>query len=268
MIDESRVTDFQQTVWDYYHDHGRHDLPWRQTVDPYAILVSEIMLQQTQVSRVISKYQQFLGQFPAVERLAAAPMADVLRVWSGLGYNRRAKFLHQAAQSVIASFGGQFPDSLAELVKLPGVGPNTAGAILAYAHNQPVVFVETNIRTVYLHHFFSDKTDIPDVEIRQLLEATIDQEQPREWYWALMDYGAHLKQTIGNQNHRSRSYAKQSKFEGSRRQIRGQVLRLLGEQSQTKTILAKHITDPRLDEVVAALLNEGLIHRRGKQLSL
>lgn len=192
MVNEITGQDFHDTIWAYYHDHGRHDLPWRQMTDPYAIMVSEIMLQQTQVSRVIPKYHEFLRQFPNVQSLAAARLGDVLRAWSGLGYNRRAKYLWQAAQAIADDFGGKFPDSRDQLVQLPGIGANTAGAILAYAFNQPTVFVETNIRTVYLHHFFADTEAISDVQIRKLLEQTLDHEQPREFYWALMDYGASL----------------------------------------------------------------------------
>lgn len=269
MIDELGVRGFQQTVWDYYHEHGRHVLPWRQaTLDPYRILVSELMLQQTQVGRVIAKYQEFLENFPDIQTLAAAPQGTVLRVWSGLGYNRRAKFLHQAAQAIVADFNGIFPQSVSELTQLPGVGTNTAGAILAYAFDQPVSFVETNIRTVFLHHFFHDQTDVSDKAILAFVTRTLETEHPREWYWALMDYGSHLKKTVGNLNHRSQGYAKQSKFEGSRRQIRGQILKLLGDQSMTEQKLQQQIKDPRGEAVLSELLAEGLVQRRGRSLSL
>ncbi|HET9174252.1 MAG TPA: hypothetical protein VFN56_03145, partial [Candidatus Saccharimonadales bacterium] len=150
-LDQGAITEFRAVVWRHYEAHGRHDLPWRQPnaagrFDPYAITVSECMLQQTQVSRVLGKYQEFLAQFPTVAALANADLGAVLRVWSGLGYNRRAKFLWQTAQLVLSSSSQQFPRSLPELVALPGIGANTAGAILAYAFNEPAVFVETNIR--------------------------------------------------------------------------------------------------------------------------
>lgn len=269
MIDESGVRDFQTAVWDYYHTHGRHDLPWRVgELDPYHVLVSELMLQQTQVARVIPKYHEFLDQFPAVESLAAAQLGDVLRAWSGLGYNRRAKFLHQAAQIIMQKFGGKFPEDIAELTSLPGVGTNTAGAIKAYAFNQPVAFIETNIRTVYFHHFFLDRTEIPDKQVLELVGQTLDTVHPREWYWALMDYGAYLKRTVGALNHQSKTYTKQSKFEGSRRQVRGRILRALGEEPKTNTALAKLIPDERLESVLSELLAEGLVQRRGRSLSL
>lgn len=269
MIDDSAKHLFQTEVWDYYHQHGRHDLPWREAgPDAYHVTVSELMLQQTQVGRVIPKYQQFLKQFPTVQSLAAAELGDVLRVWSGLGYNRRAKFLWQAARQVVQDYNGVFPEQAGELIKLPGIGTNTAGAILAYAYNQPVIFIETNIRTVYIHHFFHDHTDVADKAILALVTETVDHEHPREWYWALMDYGAHLKQTVGNVNRQSRTYTRQSTFQGSQRQVRGQVLRLLGGGPHTHAKLQKQIADARLPAVIEDLLNEGLIQRSGKSYRL
>lgn len=258
---------FNELLWDFYAQNGRLLLPWRQpeadgSFNPYKILVSELMLQQTQVARVTPKFNEFLMKFPTVDTLAQAPLSDVLKVWSGLGYNRRAKFLWQAAQRIQDQGGGIFPTSLEALVLLPGVGPNTAGAIMAYAYNQPVVFIETNIRTVYIHHFFADQTDVPDKAIRELVAATLDHEHPREFYWALMDYGTHLKQTIGNASRHSKSYSKQSKFEGSRRQVRGQVLRTLAQGAMTTPELAADIADERLEAVLQDLLKEGLIQQR------
>lgn len=267
------TTKFNEILWDYYAAHGRHDLAWRQpevdgTFDPYKILVSELMLQQTQVSRVIPKFNEFLMKFPNFTALAQASLAEVLIAWSGLGYNRRAKFLWQAAQTVQTDFGGVFPSTAEQLVKLPGVGKNTAGAILAYAFNQPVVFIETNVRTVYIHHFFQDQVDIPDAAIDDLLQATLDRENPREFYWALMDYGSHLKQTVGNLNRYSKSYAKQSKFEGSRRQVRGQVLRALAGKTMTAEELAATIQDSRLPAVLEDLVTEGLVQQAGTSYAL
>ena len=136
------------------------DMPWRQDTRPYYVLVSELMLQQTQVDRVIPKFLAFITQFPDEKVLAGALLADVLKQWQGLGYNRRAKFLYESAKAVVVL--GAFPDDEAGLLKLPGVGKNTAGAILAYAYNQPGLFIETNIRAVYIHHFFAPQgfTDV------------------------------------------------------------------------------------------------------------
>lgn len=263
--------EFSEVLWDHYARAGRSNLPWRQpdsdgSFDPYKIMVSELMLQQTQVARVVPKYHEFLALFPTTEALAKAELGDVLRAWQGLGYNRRAKFLWQAAEQIMQL--DHFPIELTELVKLPGIGANTAGAILAYAFNQPVVFVETNVRTVYIHHFFKDQTDIADKEILQLVGKTLDRENVREFYWALMDYGSYLKSTIGNMNKASKHYTKQSAFEGSRRQVRGQVLRELGVTSKTLEELQMTIQDQRLKAVLAELTDEGLIQQNSGRFSL
>jgi A/G-specific adenine glycosylase len=250
---------FQATVWDYYHDHGR-DLPWRhEPFDPYRILVSEIMLQQTQVPRVIPKYEAFLKQFPTLKSLAVAPLADVLIAWSGLGYNRRAKYLHEASKQLAILTN---PWTLEDLTVCKGIGTNTAAAIITYAYNQPLVFVETNIRTVFIHHFLANAELIDDRELLPLVKATLDHEHPREWYWALMDYGSYLKTTVGNAARSSRHYFKQSAFAGSKRQIRGQVLRLLGTGKRTLNELRSAIPDERLNDVLAELVREGLIQQR------
>ena len=257
------IRDFQETVWEHYRRHGRA-LPWRVPeadghFDAYKILVSEIMLQQTQAGRVVPKYQAFLERFPTVQDLAAAPLAAVLGTWSGLGYNRRAKYLHEAAKSLAARNQPWTPE---DLVARKGVGPNTAAAVLVYAYNQPLVFIETNIRTVFIHHFFQEKTDIMDKELLSFVEQALDQEHPREWYWALMDYGVHLKATVGNASRASKHYAKQSAFDGSKRQVRGQVLRLLKEQSYSLKDLAGYISDERLSAVLTDMTAEGLITKR------
>lgn len=255
---------FQQLVWQYYDAYGRHDLPWRQpeadgSFDPYKILVSEIMLQQTQVPRVMPKYRAFLGAFPTVESLAVAPLGTVLKLWSGLGYNRRAKFLLRAAHAVHQDFGGDFPTEQTQLVRLPGVGVNTAGAIMAYAYNAPVTFIETNVRTVYIHHFFADHPSVEDKAIAAVVAETLDRGNPREWYWALMDYGSYLKRSIGNKSRASTSYTKQSAFVGSNRQLRGAVIRALLEKPHTLPELNGLLADDRLSVILANLIQEGLV---------
>jgi len=266
-MSQQQIHDFQSMVWDYFETHGRHDLPWRlptdRGFDPYAIMVSEIMLQQTQVGRVIPKFQAFMKQFPTVQALASAPLSDVLQAWSGLGYNRRAKFLWQAAQQVVTDYAGVMPKTLEDLVRLPGIGKNTAGAIMAYAYDQPVYFIETNIRTVYIHHFFADETTVADKQLEPVIVATIanldvGKRSARHWYWALMDYGTHLKQTVGNAGRKSTAYARQSTFEGSKRQIRGRVLALL-QQPMSLAELQEYITDERLGDVLSDLTRESMI---------
>ncbi len=275
-----RIDTFLAILQQFYVDFGRHDMLWRQpeadnSFSPYKILVSELMLQQTQVSRVTPKYAAFLENFPDVRALADAGLGDVLRLWSGLGYNRRAKFLRQAAQMVERDFGGQFPRTHANIIQLPGVGPNTAGAIMAYAYDEPVVYVETNIRTVMIRHFFEDQATVTDAAIRGVLVDIIaalaspgSPLSPRDFYWAMMDYGAFLKKSVGNLNRVSTSYARQSTFHGSRRQIRGMVIRLLTERPYDRTELLAQIADDRTVSVIGDLVLECLVKESGDQLWL
>ena len=224
--DPATLADFRRTVLAHYQAHGR-DLPWRCTREPYRILLSEIMLQQTQVPRVLVKYEEFLTAFPTIDDLAAAPLEAVLRVWQGLGYNRRARSLKRLAEIVTNELNGELPRSVSELLRLPGVGPATAAAVAAFAYGEAHPFIETNIRAVYLHHFFPDRSDVSDREILPLVEATLDRADPRSWYYALMDYGVELKRTQPNPSRRSRHYTRQSPFSGSKRQLRAQVLRVI-----------------------------------------
>lgn len=249
---------FQAKVWDYF-DHHRRDMPWRDQLDPYWIMVSEIMLQQTQVGRVRPKFIAFITKFPDVQTLAAAPLSHVLAAWSGLGYNRRAKFLHAAAKEITERYNGALPRSQAELVTLPGIGPNTAGAIVAYAFNEPVVFIETNVRSVLIHHFFTDSPLVSEKALQAVAAQVVDKQRPREWYWALMDYGTFIKKAFGNNIGQAKSYRKQSAFEGSLRQVRGQVIALLVEAPRTPEALAIAVTDARLPQVLAQLAAEKLI---------
>lgn len=217
---------FQQTVRNYYEEHGR-DLPWRNTDNEYAIFVSEIMLQQTQVPRVISKYKGWIQQWPDFKALANMDRSAVIKAWQGLGFNRRAKFLHQSAQKVTDEHSGQLPASRSELKRLPGVGSYTSGALIAFCFNKPALFIETNIRTVYLHHYFPEKKQVSDAEIKTKLGETMPEKDVREWYYALMDYGQFIKKTEGNPNTRSTTYNTQSQFEGSNRQLRSRLLRFV-----------------------------------------
>lgn len=222
----NRVAHFRHIIYDHFREYGRV-LPWRSTRNPYRILVSEIMLQQTQVERVLLKYEVFLEQLPDVASLARAPLRQVLAVWQGLGYNRRAVALQRIGQRVVDEFGGQIPACYDTLLTFPGIGPATAGAILAFAFEQPAVFIETNIRRVFIHFFFRGRTEVGDQEILPLVKGTLDLGQPRTWYYALMDYGAMLKTVEQNPNRRSKHYTRQTPFEGSDRQIRGLILKAL-----------------------------------------
>ncbi len=216
---------FRERVLGYHREHGRHDLPWRLTRDPYAVLVSEIMLQQTQVARVVGFFERWMEAFPTPDALAAAPLDTVLEHWQGLGYNRRAVALKRAAEAIARDHGGDVPHDYDGLLALPGVGPATAAAVLAFAFGEARPYIETNIRSVYLHEFCGDAADVPDNAILPLVEATLDRDDPRTWYYALMDYGVHLKRTLPNPSRRSRHHTRQSAFEGSHRQLRARLVR-------------------------------------------
>lgn len=221
---------FSKTIWDYYSINKR-SFPWRDNHSPYSIVVSEIMLQQTQAERVIKKYDQFLSLFPSFKALSQAPLKDVLLAWQGLGYNRRGMALHKISQIIVEEYEEIFPENQETLITFPGIGKATAASICAFAFNRPTVFIETNIRTVYIHFFFKDRGEIKDKEIMPLIEATVDQVNPREWYYALMDYGVMLKKSLPNPSRKSAHHTQQSKFEGSDRQIRGMILKILTHQS-------------------------------------
>lgn len=269
LLNPKQVAEFREVVWGYYRENGRV-MPWREDPSPYKVLVSELMLQQTQAARVIPKFDAFMYTCSNFAGLAEKSLGDVLMLWSGLGYNRRAKFLHQTARLVVSDHAGVLPDTFDELVKLPGIGKNTAGAILAYAYNQPVAFIETNIRTVYFHHFYPDEHDpISDKELENLVEQTIDRENPREWYWALMDYGAYLKKTAGGRLTSSKHYVKQSPLKGSVREMRGRILKALVDGTCSERELSERVQgDERFEPALSSLLQEGFIERKGKNICL
>ena len=258
------LREFRRIVYRHYRECGR-DMPWRRTTDPYSVLVSEIMLQQTSVERVRGKYEEFLVAFPDFDALCQASLREVLRCWQGLGYNRRAVALARIAEAVVKQFGGELPRSPSVLVTFPGIGKATAGAICAFAYNLPTVFVETNIRRVFLHCFFPDRDELADSEIIPLVEETLDTDDPRTWYYALMDYGAMLKRTMSNPNRRSSRYRRQAPFEGSDRQTRGMVLRALVDGPLSEGALLELLGDRPGDVrgLLDALSREGLVGREG-----
>lgn len=264
-----QITSFQEVVWDYFRSHER-SMPWRDDPSAYNVLVSELMLQQTQVSRVMTKFDEFMTRFPDIVSLAEASLSDVLVVWSGLGYNRRAKFLHEAAKMVVSDYGGKIPSTHDALVSLPGVGANTAGAIMAYAYDQPVTYVETNIRTVLFHHFYTDTTNtVSDKELLVLSAQLLDHAHPREWYWALMDYGTHLKKSAGGRLDSSKHYKKQSALAGSPREMRGRIVRALTSGPLLSTQLRTAVkADERYEVAIEGLIAEGMVQQTGEQISL
>lgn len=252
---------FRNTVFSFYKKEGRHTLPWRRTRDPYKILVSEIMLQQTQVNRVIDFYTKFTEHFPTVETLARAPLSDVLRVWQGLGYNRRAKMLHDAGKEIVEKYSGKIPKSYAELITLKGVGDYTAKAVRVFAWNEPEVLIETNIRTVFIYHFFPEKRRVADNDLLPLIEKSLPLgRHARKWYAGLMDYGSHLKKTLPNPSRKSATHTKQKPFKGSGREVRGAILRLLSQKPATAASLyALPFERVRIAQQLMALTKEGLI---------
>ncbi len=255
---------FRRVVREHYRKHAR-DLPWRRTRDPWRILVSEVMLQQTQIPRVICLYETFLEAFPDPSSLARAPLARALVLWQGLGYNRRCLGLKQAAAEIVSRFGGVVPHSVEDLESLPGIGPYTARAVAAFAFDRPAALIETNIRRTFIHWFFPGRTAVHDRDIMPLVERTMDRRHPREWFNALMDYGAWLASAVPNPNRQSAHHVRQPRFEGSRRQVRGRVLALLvGGRSRSAAVIARELdlSAARLAPVLGALVDEGFLEER------
>lgn len=257
---------------EYYGEYGRHDLPWRKNQTPYRVAVSELMLQQTQAPRVVSFFTTWMKHFPSWKALASAPQSKVLRYWKGLGYNSRALRLQKLAQIVTERYKGRLPSEYDELVKLPGIGPYTAGAIRAFAFDQWTPLIETNIRRIFIHHFFEDRTDVDDKEIMELMLEIGEPESAREWYEALMDYGAQLPKIVKhNPNVKSKHYAKQSKFEGSDRQIRGKILDILLKESKiSKKKLFEHLGEEqqRYQMILEQLRTEGFVDIQKQSVTL
>lgn len=254
-MQEEKIKKFQKTVWDFYKKNQR-SFPWRETTDPYKILVSEIMLQQTQAPRVVAFYEKWIKRFPDIKTLAKANFSQIYPFWQGLGYNRRALNLQKAAKHITEN---GWPDNLQDL---PGIGPYTARAVSIFSYNRPLACIETNIRRVFIHHFFQDAEIVDDKEILPLLELALPVKKSREWHWALMDYGAHLKSITKNPNRRAKNYRIQSKFEGSPRQVRGKVLRDLAVGPKSFRML----NAPKI--VLETLQKEGLIKKHKQQYSL
>lgn len=258
------LTLFQELVWSYYHTNKR-DFSWRTSTSPYHVTVSEIMLQQTQTYRVTGKFEAFVEAFPNFATLAQAPTSDVIRLWKGLGYNRRALALQKIAHRVTTEYSGILPDDIATLETFPSIGKATARSIVTYAFNRPTTFIETNVRSVFIYFFFVNKTMITDAMLEPLVAATVNHAQPREWYYALMDYGVMLKKTIGNTSRLSAHHTTQSPFQGSDRQIRGMILQVLLDQPGVAEAALPIILDKEPDRVAnitAALYKEGFIVTR------
>ena len=274
--------EFVDLVW-REGDSLYRDLPWRRVSDPYAVLVSEIMLQQTQVVRVEKYWARFMAAFPTLDALAAAATSDVLEAWQGLGYNRRALALKRAADVCAAEYAGMLPDSYEGLISLPGVGPATAAGVMAFAHRKPSVYIETNVRSVFLHHLFPDDEKVSDKLLAPLVEACCPQPNApferdvRAWYYALLDYGSALKAAGVNPSRRSAHYARQSTFEGSRRQKRAWIVRrvlaepegvfsstVLRDLNEVELAAGREAVDEALfAAIIEDLVAEGFFNREG-----
>jgi A/G-specific adenine glycosylase len=253
------VSSFQAVIRDYYREHGRV-FPWRETSDPYRIIVSEFMLQQTQTSRVVEKYIEFITAFPDVFQLAKSPFREVLRVWQGLGYNRRALALHKTAGEIAERYHGRVPDDPVLLRQLPGVGEYTANAMMAIAFNKPAIVIDTNIRAVYLYFFFRETETVGKNDIVPFVEATLDRNSPREWYYGLFDYGSMLKRE--NKDLEAGKRRKQSAFRGSDREVRSNILRLLLDieiMTEDQLLASLPSDNERVRRLVTQLYEEGLI---------
>lgn len=268
--DISTARSFRHFIFEMGGEYYR-DMPWRQDPQLYNVLISEMMLQQTQVERVYDKYQQFMEAFPTMESLAGADLQAVVALWSGLGYNRRAKYVRDAAIGIMNRQDTQNKWSREELERLPGIGPGTSGAIMTYAYNKYAPFIETNVRTVYIHHFYRDSNDISDAAIMELVRATVDRHDPRQFYWALMDYGTILKQRGYGYVSKSSHYRRQTPLEGSVRQVRGDIVRALHSEAvmSVDELRAATSSDERFDPALTGLVRDGLVQkvRRGYQIA-
>ncbi|MDR0451483.1 MAG: A/G-specific adenine glycosylase [Treponema sp.] len=259
------ASEFRDAVYAYYEKEGR-DFPWRKNTRPWAVLVSEFMLQQTQTERALPYWERWMELWPEPEGLAAAPFEAVLREWSGLGYNRRARYIHACAKIIAEEHRGKVPGTPAELRRLPGIGGYCSGAIACFGYNYPAVFIETNIRAAVIHFFFQDRVTVDDRDIRPILEDTLDRENPRKWYYALMDYGAALKKITANPGRKSAHYAKQSRFQGSFRQKRGRLVKALafGGPASAKTLArSTGMGEGEICEALASLEKDLLVAEKG-----
>jgi len=260
---------FRKTVYDFYKANYR-PMAWRDTRDPYRIIVSEVMLQQTQVSRVVEKYPQFIKSFPTVKELAEARLSDVLKAWQGLGYNRRALYLKRLAEAVVREHGGKIPGEREALRKLPGIGDATSASVCAFAFGRAHPFIETNIRSVFIHHFFNGRQGVADSLIMPLVEETLDRKDPRNWYYALFDYGVHLKEKFGNPSRKSLHYKRQSPLTGSVRQARARIIGYLVDKpgARRKDLLACVPEKSRFIPALSGLIKDGMIRESRGEYSI
>ncbi len=248
---------FQEKVLTYYKEHGRK-LPWRETTDPYHILLSELMLQQTQVDRVIPYYHKWIKRWPTIQDLAHADRTDILEMWMGLGYNNRAINLHKAAKIIVNNYDSNVLLAMQKYKHVPGIGPYTSSAVQAFAANKDTIVVDTNIRRIFIHEF-SLPESTPDKEIEELAAKVLPRGNSRDWYNALMDYGS---QVLTARKTGIKSKTQQSKFEGSDRQARAKIVRhLLANKKATAPELQQicDISQERFQKIAAKLIKDDVI---------
>ena len=258
------IEKFQVSLLEWYEKNKRDELPWRWTnkrpVSPYHILVSEIMLQQTQVSRVLDKFPKFIAAFPAIGDIARASLSEVLNEWQGMGYNRRGLYLKQCAEELMERFNGEMPSERSVLAALPGIGPYTSGAISCFGFNTPEIFLDTNIRKFFLHYFFKNANKkISDKEISPIAERLLYRENPRLWNYALMDYGALVLSRKSELLSRAKNYRKQSPFFGSNRFFRSQIVQYLLKRKKVSLEELQKISPRNIRPLLDALCKERLI---------
>ncbi len=267
-LSSEKIKHFQTEILVWYEKHKR-ELPWRRTRDPYKILVSEVMSQQTQIQRVIPKYEAWIEAFPTVESLAKARTSDVLRLWSGLGYNRRALNLQKAARVVVNEYKGDFPKVPSELEKLPGIGRYTAQAVSCFAYDAQVAVIDTNVRKVIAVEFFNGVLPTEKV-IEETAQKILPKGRAYEWNQALMDYaGATLRK------HKIPA-TKQSHFLTSNRYFRGQTMKYLLTKHKVSfkelhsffTKQGREIEKKRLERILQQLHQEGFLVYEKVELSL
>jgi A/G-specific adenine glycosylase len=268
-LNDTSYQEFRRLVLDHYNTQG-HTYPWRETFDPYCITVSEFMLQQTQTSRVVPFYTRFILDLPTWEALSKTSLQHVLTLWNGLGYNRRAKALYECAQVVMTSYQGTLPNDVPTLMSLPGIGKYTAAALQAFIWQKKVLMIETNIRSALIAHFFSDRIEVRDFELEEILSNVLERSNPRIWYYALMDYGKFVKSHSPSLHQVSAHYRKQSPFRGSLREVRGALIRELTRGDQLIAHLHKKLPFDsfRIDDAIKSLQEDQLVKKVEDTLTL
>jgi A/G-specific adenine glycosylase len=270
-LTKTRINTFHEMIFVWWKDH-RRSLPWRETNDPYRILVSEVMLQQTQVSRALPKYEEFLYFFPDVYALASAKTSQVLKVWQGMGYNRRALYLKKTAEAVVSAHHGYFPEAEMDLLKLPGVGKYTARAIMVFAFRQDVAMIDTNIRQILVHFFFDGKA-VSEKEVENVADALVPKGKSWEWHQALMDYGALALKAVRGKT-KAVMKAKAVPFKESDRYFRGRIVDALRQKDWKEKELVSYMSafykkpSMFITRIVDGLVKDSLVTRKKNVVQL